>query len=66
MFISTKYGLFISSGDYETFFDNCMFTLRIETQNNSSIENKSYKFRDKRRFILKKKKVLSEKTNSLF
>ncbi len=48
MFISTKYGLFISSGDYETFFNNCVFPLRIDTKNNELFENKSYQLRNKK------------------
>ncbi len=38
----TKYALFISSGVYETFFNNCMFPLRIDTKNNELFKNISY------------------------
>lgn len=47
IFVSVKYGLFISSGSYVTFFSKCAFPLRVESKNNYHLENDSYLHMDK-------------------
>lgn len=42
IYVSARYGLFISSGDYERFFDCCKYPLKVETINGHILENQAY------------------------
>ncbi len=56
LFLCVKYGLFISSGNYEDFYNNCVFPLRVKSSFDLDYQNNSYKNMDKKTIFIEKVK----------